>query len=314
MSEIYKNQLITGTNAYKLLYDTIKASIETKNPIVIGKIGSVELRTAIETMFIIQGKNNEYSQGIQYEATYCAGLYPNIKSHFINFMSVYLESVRQINIMASWNDNLLQFEESLWREYGLSLKDKLNTIKQLVDLPALEPFYSTPNYWWQHLYVHKTILIVTPFTKSIQHQLANRDKVWQGRWTNFWPTTINFKFITFPHPYNLLNNIDKQNMPSDSFELLKKYKTELDNIGHFDIALIGAGAYSIPLAVYIKTQLSQTAIHLGGGLQMMFGVAGSRWKGSDSPFFKEYINEYWISPMPEEIPPNYKLQENGCYF
>jgi hypothetical protein len=49
---------------------------------------------------------------------------------------------------------------------------------------------------------------------------------------------------------------------------------------------------------------------------MMFGVYGHRWEPSfnSNPFLKEYMNEYWIRPLPEEIPPMYQAQENGAYF
>uniref|UniRef100_A0A6C0HMH5 Glycosyltransferase n=1 Tax=viral metagenome TaxID=1070528 RepID=A0A6C0HMH5_9ZZZZ len=310
----YINKRITGDAAYKLLYNTIQGTLQGTTPLFIGKIGSVELRTIIESILISKGIIADYSDGIKYEACNCAGLYPNNKVNFINFMSIYLEAMRHINIMASWNDNIIEVEETIWNDYALSQKGDENRVKLLIDLPALEPFYTTPDNWWQHLYQNKTILVISPFTKSIQQQLANRDKVWQGRWTNFWPSNITFKFINFPHPYFLLSEQEKINMPTNSLDLLTKYKGKIANCGEFDLALIGIGAYSIPLASYIKGQMLKTAIHLGGGLQMMFGVAGSRWKESNNPFFKEYINEHWISPLAEEIPPGYKHQENGCYF
>ena len=45
----------------------------------------------------------------------------------------------------------------------------------------------------------------------------------------------------------------------------------------FDIALIGAGAYGMPLAYKIK-KMGKKAIHIGGSLQCLFGIKGSRWE------------------------------------
>lgn len=313
MESNYKKQRIPCPDSYKILYDTIKSNI----PVLVGKIGSVELRTIIESIFIVKGSIFDFSFNIQKEMIDCAGIYPVLKPHIINFISLFLESIKQINVMASWNDSLLQYEAYLWQNYALlpnEKNEKNNTIKLLVELSTLEPFYTTPENWWHHLYQNKTILVITPFVKSIQNQLANRSKVWQKQWTNFWPENIIFKFIKTQHPYTTLSTTEQAAMPANSLELFKQLIHQIDTIADFDIAFIGAGAYSIPLAAYIKTQKNRTAIHLGGGLQMMFGVAGSRWKNSNNPFFKEYINEHWISPLPEETPLNYKLQENGCYF
>ena len=88
---------------------------------------------------------------------------------------------------------------------------------------------------------------------------------------------------------------------------------EIDNIGNFDIALIGAGCYSLLLCAYIKNTKNRIAFHLGGGLQMMFGVYGARWDISNG-FFKEYVNNYWIRPNENETPANFKNQEFGAYF
>ena len=97
---------------------------------------------------------------------------------------------------------------------------------------------------------------------------------------------------------------------------LKKFEKEINNIGNFDIALIGAGCYSLPLCSYIKNNKQKIAFHLGGGLQMMFGVYGNRWfqNGNMSDFFKQYINEHWTRPSDDEKPSGYKKQENGAYF
>ena len=41
----------------------------------------------------------------------------------------------------------------------------------------------------------------------------------------------------------------------------------------FDIALIGCGAYGMPLAVRLK-QAGKQAVHIGGSLQLLSGIIG----------------------------------------
>jgi hypothetical protein len=87
-----------------------------------------------------------------------------------------------------------------------------------------------------------------------------------------------------------------------------KRKIELIN---FDIALIGTGGSSLPLAVHCK-QLGKQAIHLGGALQILFGIKGYRW--DNKPHVSCFYNDHWIRPNGDEIPKDYKLNEEGCYW
>ena len=86
-----------------------------------------------------------------------------------------------------------------------------------------------------------------------------------------------------------------------------------DQIGkiNFDVAIIGAGAYGLSLGAFIKRSGRQ-AIHLGGAVQILFGIKGARWNAE--PEVSKLFNEYWVRPLPSEAPAQYKLVENGCYW
>ena len=105
----------------------------------------------------------------------------------------------------------------------------------------------------------------------------------------------------------LENNTDKY---KDWFEALNVMKSDIKKID-FDIAIIGCGAYGFPLAAECK-RMGKKAIHLGGQVQMMFGILGKRWE--EIPYYKQFINEYWVHPLEEEIPDNFKKVEGGCYW
>ena len=79
------------------------------------------------------------------------------------------------------------------------------------------------------------------------------------------------------------------------------------------VALIGAGAYGLPLAAHVK-KLGKKAIHVGGGLQLLFGIKGSRWENDPGYGLGEILNEHWVKPLPEECPSHAKSIEGGCYW
>ena len=320
MSQEYKLSRKCNEEGYKFLYDSIKNSLSNKKPvkpIMIGKIGANELLVIYQSIGILQNQITDFAEDIKREGCVTAGIYPPTKEGFLIFVKAYLDAIKSMNIMASWNDNILQVEEHVWTNCIINDKNT-NEHYGLVELTTLESFYTEPKYWWQNLYENKTILIISPFVKSIQTQLDlnKRDKVWSGKWTNFWSKSITFKYIKFPHPYYISSDADKSSYPKNLDLLLKKYQDEIDKVSDFDIALVGTGAYSILLCDYIKRIKKKNAFHLGGGLQMMCGVYGHRWEPSfnKSPFLKEYMNEHWIRPLSEEIPPIYQAQENGAYF
>ncbi len=308
-----------GESGHKYIFDEIKKSIENNEPIFIGKIGSIELQCIHQTVMIDQKKLYDYYPYLKYELTNAAGLYPEHNNVFKLFVNIYLDAIKELDILASWNDNMLPIEEWVYNNF-VNHKHIINPkySKGIVDLMSFESFYVESKLWWQTLFENKTILILSPFTDSISDQLDlnKRDNVWSGKWSNFWPSTIKFKYLKFPHPYMLQSPKVQSTYPQDFVELIHSYKTKLNDVGEFDIALIGTGCYSIILGSYIKKELKKSAFHLGGGLQMMFGVYGNRWfqNGKPNTFFDEYINEHWVRPSKEETPSGFKKQEDGAYF
>ena len=62
--------------------------------------------------------------------------------------------------------------------------------------------------------------------------------------------------------------------------------------------------------------MKKPGIHLGGAVQLLFGIKGKRWNNNvrfvESSWYNK--NEFWTSPLSEDIPKNYKLVEDGCYW
>jgi hypothetical protein len=83
----------------------------------------------------------------------------------------------------------------------------------------------------------------------------------------------------------------------------------------FDIALLGCGGYGLPLCDYIKRKLNKSAIYVGGGIQLMFGVMGRRWENLE--FWRGIIKENktrFVRPSKDEALPNSTRVEMSCYW
>jgi hypothetical protein len=81
----------------------------------------------------------------------------------------------------------------------------------------------------------------------------------------------------------------------------------------FDVAIIGAGAYGLPLAASVK-RMGRQAVHLGGATQLLFGIRGRRWEVESPDDIAPLFNEHWVRPSVEETPENRELVEGGCYW
>ena len=149
------------------------------------------------------------------------------------------------------------------------------------------------------------MLVISPFEESIikQHKI------------------IENVFPSYDYPNFILKTIKapqtigfSSNSKPDWFENLNQIKKLMRKVD-FDVTLIAAGAYSLPLAHYAK-ELGKIGIHAGGGLQLFFGIIGKRWESGwgDGNYLEKITNEYWTRPSKEETPINAFNVENGCYW
>ncbi len=100
---------------------------------------------------------------------------------------------------------------------------------------------------------------------------------------------------------------------NDWFEALEYMKAEIRKTD-FDVAIIGCGAYGLPLAAYCK-EIGKKAIHMGGGTQLLFGIKGRRWEIQyQDSCYRDLFNEHWVYPAEFETPQNAKKVENACYW
>ncbi len=190
-------------------------------------------------------------------------------------------------MLGSWLENEYEIQSFYPQAKTVRLKD-------------LEPYFHQ-NPWTEALQGRK-VLVIHPFVDSIESQYRKRKQLFQDE-----RILPEFELITL----RAVQSVAGTPVPFDSwFEALDSMCDQIGNI-NFDVAIIGAGAYGFPLGAFIKRSGRQ-AIHLGGAVQILFGIRGSRW--DVKPDFSKLYNEHWIRPLPTETPPAFKKVEGGCYW
>jgi len=172
----------------------------------------------------------------------------------------------------------------------------------LCELRDLEPYYH-PAPWSQYL-AGRRVLVVHPFASTIEAQFKN-----QRRKLFLDPMVLpEFQLITILPPQTLAGN----NGGYESWSVALGHLCQEVAKRDFEVAIVGCGAYGLPLGAFVKSQLQRPCIHLGGATQLLFGVSGLRWEKMAS--FRPLINEHWRRPAVEERPSNWQKVENGCYW
>lgn len=154
---------------------------------------------------------------------------------------------------------------------------------------------------WTRALASKRVLVIHPFAETIRSQFAKRQQITGvkdflpefGLQTEIPPVT--FAGVGSTRPW------------------LSHYQELEQNVvaRDFDVALIGAGAFGLPLAGAIKRSGRQ-AIHLGGSLQLLFGITGRRWDGH--PLLEGFADRTWVRPLFQETPEGATLVEQGAYW
>lgn len=282
----------------------IAEHISSGNPFMATRFGHTEL-TCLRNYFEMQelkdasyfkkiwnrikGKSDVWDAHISNAMHRYSGFFPSTPENLQKFCELYISKMAIIDLMAVWH---IYYEDVICKKYC--------TNASLIRLESIESYYFE-NPWSKHL-AGKKVLVIHPFEQSIKHQFAKRELLFENK-----DVLPPFELKTIKAVQTIAFN---DTTFSDWFEALDSMKQQMQQTD-FDIALIGAGAYGLPLAAYAK-ELGKQAIHFGGSLQILFGIKGARW--DDMPLVNKFYNEHWIRPLKEETPGEFKKVEDGCYW
>jgi len=269
----------------------IKDLLNSANPIAIVRYGLFEL--SLVGGYVLNKKEQVSRTFPSLQKN--AGFFPDDKNMIPSFVDCYLRATKHTDVFAAWN-----FRHGLWKEEE-TIFERNCPGAYLTDIGSLNFFkYDEP---WTESLEDKKVLVVHPFASSIFEQYNNKRELL------FDNKSVLPKFKKL-ETLEAVQSAAFNKTPFDDWFQALAYMQEEIKKHDFDIALIGAGAYGLPLASFVKSELGKKAIHMGGVTQMLFGVRGKRWEKNCSYLF----NEHWIRPSTAEKPKNYDKVEGGCYW
>lgn len=297
--------------------DSIFELLNTCKPCMIARFGTVELNCLTNYVCIHSDKSylsriiefitdNTYTpwwyEKVFYSLNNNAGVFPKGKDMAEKFAERYLQDIPEIDMLACHQ----------YYEKFMPLRDDI----QRVQLEMLYPFFVERP--WTRILKGKKVLVVHPFENSIKEQYSKRHLLFEN--SNVLP---DFELITLRAVQTIAGNKSEFSDWQEALHYMESRMSELD----FDIAIIGCGAYGLPLAAHAK-RMGKQAIHLAGGTQLLFGIVGNRWTdtykklgvwhyrpGVDiSLDYTSLFNDNWIYPLPSDTPKNTKAVEGACYW
>ncbi len=284
----YHRQISFGQEGH----DRVTALLDQNGPFLVSRLGSVELSSLRFFLEKRKGKKKGYGKKIRTTMSNPAGFFPVTDESLDSFAELYLQQLPEVDLMGVWYN---QYEDVICSNY---CKDA-----QPVDLDCLEPFrFENP---WSSRLAGKKVLVVHPFARSIEMQYAEKRR------------------LLFPNP-QVLPDFELKTLKSVQsiagakvefatwFQAYRHMCNEMERMD-FDICIVGAGAYGLPLASFAK-QLGKQALHLGGVTQILFGIKGRRWEREYADSTALLFNEQWVRPLPSETPENKNKIERSCYW
>lgn len=285
-SSEFKNSRIDGETANKRIY----AALLSDKPFFIGRLGSVELECICQYKYFLNRESNPqspYPNNVMRGACVNAGFFPSNDKLLDDFVNLYLNDIKNMDfIWYMWES---RFEDKLFSD--------LFSNKELAyyNESCIPIMYDIP---WTKALENQKILVIHPFEKSIQNNFKYKAKLFER------PDLLpDFELITL----KAVQSIAGTKTEFDTwFDALSYMERQIDGID-FDIALIGAGGYGLPLGAYIK-KIGKKALHIGGALQLYFGIKGRFYDKLN------IYNEYWKLPYDDERPEGFMKVESGRYW
>lgn len=269
--------------------------VTNKKPIMVARFGSNEAFCCANVLGKRIGAISNHNSTNLLLMRDNAGFWPIDEYSISNYYDLMKDAYSNVDILGIWDQGMQDCLMDFW--------DNENIIK--TEIKNLEPYVNILNPWSKAL-KGKKVLVIHPFVESINNQYKNREKIFPN--TDVLPE---FQLFTIKSPQtNALGS--KENYKS-WFDALEDIHNQTLNID-FDVAIIGCGAYGLPLASMIKRD-GKCAIHLGSMVQILFGIRGRRWDiDKVHGYVRELINDDWKYPLESERPKGSKMVENGCYW
>lgn len=281
----FRNTYLEAQQANDMIFNMI----QQKEPLFLGRLGSVELECLCQNqqLYEIPDSEETYDRNIRHMMENNAGFFPAKEESLNHFCDIYFNNLKEADLL--WSMWQSYFEDIIYQKFSP------NTPIGSFDDSCLPLKLNNP---WTTALKGKRVLIIHPFTESIETNYKKKELLFERQ--DFLPE---FHLQTLKSVQSIAG---EKTIYEDWFWALEAMKEQMKTFD-FDIVLTGAGAYGFPLAQYAK-ELGKQGIHIGGPLQLLFGIKGKAYHSMG------IYNDYWTEPLDSERPENYKRVEAGRYW
>ncbi|MGN0983585.1 MAG: hypothetical protein ACI4OI_01985 [Gemmiger sp.] len=262
------------------------AALRAGKPWLFARCGATEMRTVAE---YLKNGGQGFSEKARQELRNLSGVFPTNDETLARFCRLYVACAQSADLLALWD---VGAERQVIRGCRGTAFTRLR---------ALEPYYHAQP--WSAALAGKRILVVHPFRQTILAQYARREALFPG--TDVLPAFASLRVVQA-----VQGLAGQETGYPDWFAALAAMQAEMD-AAPYDVAIIGAGAYGLPLAAHAR-DTGHAAVQMSGATQLLFGIRGKRWDAH--PRISQLYNDAWVRPAAAEQPQHKEKVEGGSYW
>jgi hypothetical protein len=284
----------------------LATQVASRRVFAAGKLGTSELECICYYLSMRRGAAKfPYISDIKKRMSVNAGIFPatdEVLDDWANYMITNV--LPSLDGIAEWNETYSLHESQVLNAFAPKAKRFPSS--------SLEPFYeeSSSARWSIRIPDRTKVAVVSSFSASIDAQWKHQSEIWPSK--PVW--NANISLIPIKAHYSPYLSPDATWAPEiidSGWRAATKSIVDQVLASGAKLAIIGAGALSLPIAVALKNR-GVIAIHTGGSTQILFGIKGMRWTTHN--VISGFFNSAWVEPAPEEIPSHKNAVEGGCYW
>lgn len=263
-------------------------AVESQTPLAVGRLGGVEA----SILMWAEGAANvrlpiwSLFWDTRFGATN-AGIRPRNPSSYKLFAKLCRAAIDTLDLQGVW---MTGYE-------AICLGDRFN--QKFFNVEIAAPDGPNPHHWLAALR-QRRVLVVSPFQVTIEQQIQQLTNVWPGA---TWMEGTAFFGVRFPY-------LIDESCPEMWWEVYDRIGSVISQ-GDYDVALFGCGGLGLLFAKLAK-DAGRVGMHLGGHLQLLFGIYGKRHL--EVPWHRKCINDAWVRPESGEVAQTADRVEGGCYW
>lgn len=275
---------------------TIIKFLRGQEAFIVSRLGTTEMRTLSKPI-----RSSKLSQVASALAT-LSGVYPAEPETVKRFGDLYSSWIAEVDVLGVRDETS---EQVFWKNERSAIK-RFFRGSNLISIEDLLPLEH--DFPWTLQLGGKKVLVVHPFEVSIRKQAPFVENLYSK------PFIPQMEIDVLRPPQLLADSSERENYQDwfEAFESISHLLRQKIDSFRPDVSLIGAGAFGLGLAVVSK-KAGVPAIHIGGALQLFFGIRGKRWI-EDQRLQHFTLGENWIDSDGSEMPQGFGKVEGGCYW